>query len=1043
MKYINKTHIMQNLKFWLPLFFAIFYSFSIHSQTIIVNGTVTGEEDGLPIPGVNVLIKDSAKGTSTNFDGNYAIEANLGDVLIFTYLGLKSQSLKVKSSTMNVKMELEASSLDEIIVIGYGTQSKKEVTGAVSQVKAKEIANIITPDVSSALRGQVAGLNVTSSSGEPGEGSGILIRGVSSLTGSNDPLFVVDGVPQSGDPQLNPNEIETIDVLKDAASASIYGVRASGGVILITTRRGKEGNAKIEFNYSNGIQQITRRAPLMNTNEQIFFDLNDQSRGTPFSPARSDRFSLLNDNEPRDLVQNDNAILRRANLNISGGNENSNYNFTLGYFDQEGNVINSSLKRYNLRGGFRIKKSRWSFNNSFGFTIDDRERPNFNLLILAQRAFPYLERVDANSSNITDDSDERLSNINQLLGALTRRRELGRYRFDASSEIGYKIGTNLTFKMLTSGVVTNEFETQTQPPFQTFDQAGNPQQTEFDNFVYEFRSRRVLINWNGSLNYVKDFGNHGIEALALFSVEQDNFTSIGTFAQGLLFDNPTNLSQGTVGADAASNGLLLRGTPFIDPDFRDRRIGSIGRLQYNYDGKYLLSVSGRYDGSNKFGPGNQYAFFPSASAGWNISEEKFWGKIKSVVNNLKFRASYGTSGNDRIQSYSFQNVLLGGFDAVFQDSSGSSIVSPGAAVTRYGNSNLKWETSTQSNFGIDANFFQNTLELTFDYYTGNKKDLLVNLPIASSFGGITVGDLFANQRFTPFNVGDMKNSGFETSLRYRPKTGQVRWNILGTFTTNKNEIVRLNGDINQQLFNTFPVFNDGRSNVIGLQVGREAGSFLVFPTDGLLRTQAEVDTYNTQFNTNAQIGDLRYIDTDGNGELRNNGDRIYGGSGLPDFEIGLNLSATYKNWYFNTNWYASVGNEVYNATRANAINDRRSRDLIYQFIPGVNENTNIPTFRGRSPLHPNFRPDTDFFIEDGSFLRLTNLVVSYRLPSDVTDKLGLGTFNIYANAQNVLTLTEYSGLDPEVGGNNIQRRGLDIGVIPITASYNLGVRLNF
>ena len=1035
----------QKVRLRFVMLFALLCSFSIFAQNSIITGTVTAAEDGLPVPGVNILVKGTNIGTSTDFDGNYTIGANQGKTLVFTSIGFATQEATINANKINVILKEDVSALEEVVVIGYGVQKKKELTGAVSQVKSEDIENVITGDVATALQGQIAGLSVTANSGEPGEGAGILIRGVSSLTGSNDPLFVVDGVPQSGDPGLNPNEIATIDVLKDAASASIYGTRASAGVILITTKRGENGKTKVSLDITEGLQTITRRSLLMNTSEQIFFDLNDESRGTPFSPARADRFSLLNDNEPRDLVQNKTATIKRYNFNISGGSDNSDYSVTFGYFDQEGNIINSRLKRYNLRANLRSYKNRWTFNNTFGFTIDDRERPNFNLLLLSQRAFPYLERIDADSNNVTDDSDERLANINQLLGALTRTRELGRYRFEASTNIGYKLNQYTEFKTLMSAVITHQNEKQVQPPFQTFDQAGNPQRTEFDNYVFESRERRILINWNGSLNYNRKFGKHNITGLALASVEEDNLTSIGAYVQGLSFDNPTNLSLGTVEANATSNGLLDRGTPFIDPDHKIKRIGTIGRLLYDYDSKYLLSVSGRYDGTSQFSKGNNFAFFPSVSAGWNISDEDFWDNMKPTINSFKLRASIGTTGNDRISSYSNQNVVITGFDAVFQNTtSNTATLSPGIGQSIFANACLKFEVSTQRNFGIDLGLFKNKLTLTADYYNGNKKDLLINTVVPSSFGAVTVGDLFAGQRFAARNIGDMKNNGIELSARYRPKVGNVRLNILGTFSANRNEVVRIDGDVNRSLFgNIFPVFNDGQSVFNGLQVGREAGAFLVFPTDGLLRTEDEVNAYNSAFGTNAQVGDLKYVDVDGNGQIRNENDRVYGGSGLPDFELGLNVSATYKNWYVATNWFASVGNEVYNATRANALNDRRSRDLIYQFIPGVNENTDIPTFRGRSPRHDNFRPDTDFFIEDGSFVRLRNVVVSYTLPDDATKKMGLTRFNVFANAQNVLTLTEYSGLDPEVGGNNIQRKGLDSGVIPITASYNLGIRLNF
>ncbi|OEJ99043.1 hypothetical protein A8C32_07655 [Flavivirga aquatica] len=1035
-------------KYMLIMFLALHCGLSAQTDKLIVRGIVTGE-NSLPIPGVSILLEKNGKqtGAISDFDGAYSIEANVGDILMFTYLGMISQKVKIEGAQLNVVLREDIDELDTVVVIGFGAVKKKEIIGAVAQVKASEIENVITGDISSALQGQVAGVSVTANGGEPGEGSGILIRGISSLTGSNSPLFVVDGVPQAGDPGLNPNEIETIDILKDAASASIYGTRAAGGVILITTKRGQEGNTKIDLNINSGIQRITRETPLMNTEEQIFFDSNDQSRGTALSPARFDRFSLLNDNDARDLVQNNFATISRYNLSITGGTKDSNYSFVLGYFDQEGSVLNSRLQRYNLRSNVQVSKNKWTINNGFGFTIDDRERPNFNLLLLSQRAFPYLDKVDENSNNIIDDSgdNERLSNLNGILGALTRTRELGRYRFEASSNIGYKINDHLELKTLISGVVTNEFEKQVQPAFQVFDQEGNPTRSEFDNFVYESRSRRILINWNGSINYNQQFGKHNFTGLALASIEEDNFTSIGAFVQGLTFNNPRNLSLGAVDANATSNGLLNRGTPIISPDFRTKRIGTIGRVLYDYDGKYLLSVSGRLDGSNQFSTDNRFAFFPSASLGWNVSEEKFWENIKPLISSLKLRASIGTTGNDRFATNSFKSVVITGFDVAFQNQEdNSSILNPGVGQSRFANPDLKWEVTTQRNIGLDLSFWKNKLVVTADYYNSEKKDLLVGVPINSSFGAVPPGDIQAGQRNTTFNIGDLTNQGFETSIRYRPKTGNVRWNILGTFTTNKNEVKNIDGNVDQLLFNNiFPVFGDGVSIANGLKVGREAGSFLLFPTDGLLKTETEVNAYNAQFGTNAEVGDLKYVDTDGDGVIRNEGDRVYKGSGLPDFEVGLNLSATYKNFYFATNWFASVGNEVYNATRANAINDRRSKDLIYQFIPGVNEDTNIPTYRGRTPLHNNFRPDTDLFIEDGSFVRLRNVVVAYTLPKDVSEKLGFSRINFYANGQNVLTITDYTGLDPEVGGNNIQRKGLDSGVLPITASYNLGLRLNF
>ncbi|WP_346883797.1 TonB-dependent receptor [uncultured Algibacter sp.] len=1026
-------------KFLLILFLVMHCGLHAQSQNVTISGVIKGK-DGIPIPGVTVIVKGTSKGAVTDFDGVYSISAKVGDILDFSYIGMKPQSLKVVSEKLDVTLEEEIDELETVVVIGYGTAKKKEITGAVAQVKAEEIENVITSDIGTALQGQVAGVSITATSGEPGEGSGILIRGISSLTGSNSPLFVVDGVPQSGDPGLNPNEIETIDILKDAASAAIYGTRGAAGVILITTKRGESGNTKIGLEITNGVQVITRQTPLMNTQEQLFFDLNDPTNPGRFqSAAGGDRFSLLNDNDLRDLTENDFARVSRYNFSISGGSDDLNFSVVLGYFNQEGIVINSELKRYNLRANLNIKKNKWSFDNGFGFTIDDRDRPNFNLLIQGQRAFPFLDEVSPSTVAVINENDENSGSLQNILEAITRERTVGRYRFEASTNIKYQINDFLDFTTLLSGVITNEFEKQVQPPFSIFDSNGVDIRTATDNFVFEERSRQVLLNFNGGLNYKRGFGKHNIGALALVNLEQDYFTSIAAVNKGLSFSNPTNLSLGTVGAEVQSVGDISIGGPFFtEPDFRIKRIGSIGRLTYDYDGKYLLSASGRVDASNNFSKENLYAFFPSVSVGWNISDENFWSGLKSTVNNFKFRASIGTTGNDRIPANSRFSPVVTGFDANL-----GGALSPGFAQGNFGNPSLKWETTTQRNIGIDLGFMKNKLTFTADYYDTDKKDLLLGIPINPSFGARSNGIRFQGSNQAIFNIGNLTNKGFEAALRYRPKVGNVRFNILSTFTTNKNEVTSLDGNIDRQLFNTNIIQGDVTARAIGLQVGREAGSFLLFETDGVFNNQADVDAYNAQFGESVDLGDLRYVDSNGNGTLRDEGDRVYKGSGLPDYEIGFNVQATYKNFFFATNWYASVGNEAINSTRANAIRAGRSRDLLFQYIEGSNENTPIPAFTSRTAGNLNFNGSSDFFLEDASFIRLRNVVVGYTLPKEVSEKIGFSRFNIYANAQNVLTITDYTGLDPEVGGNNIQQKGIDRGLIPITASFNLGLRLNF
>ncbi|WP_303317300.1 TonB-dependent receptor [Flavivirga abyssicola] len=1016
---------------------------------ITVKGVVTSSEDGLPIPGVAVVLQKSGKttGAVTDFDGVYQIQASIGDELIFSYIGMHKVSQKVVGPQLDVQMDPETDELEEVVVIGYGTAKKKELTGAVSQVKAEEIENVITSDIGTALQGQIAGVSVSANSGEPGEGSAITIRGISSLTGSNSPLWVVDGVPQSGDPRLNPNEIETMDVLKDAASAAIYGTRAAGGVILVTTKKGKPGNTKVGLEITNGLQIITRQTPLMNTREQLFFDANDPSRNS--SPANSDRYGLLNDNDLRDFTENDWSSVNRYNFNISGGSDDITYSVVMGLFNQEGTVINSRLKRYNLRANVNLTKGKFTFDNGFGFTVDDRERPNFNLLIFGQRALPYLDPVDENTTSFTNENEDVTANsaYGQILEAITRDRKVGRDRFEASTNIKYQLNDHLQLTTLISGVITNAFEKQVQPPFALFDNNGVNLRDADDNFVFEGRSRNVLINWNGGLNYNQQFNKHKVTALAVINVEQDFFTSIGAVKRGLLFSDPVNLSTATIGEELGSDVTLnFSGPSTVQPDYKIKRVGSVGRVFYDYDGRYQISLSARLDASNQFSRDNLYAFFPSASVGWNISDEKFWGGLKRTVNNFKLRASYGTTGNDRFPPNSIFSPVATGYNANFQGVNGTDSENSGIIQHQFGNPNLKWEVTKQLNFGIDLSFLKNKIVFTADYYTSEKEDLLTNVQINPSFGASVQADRdLIGSRFAVFNVGNLTNKGFESTLRYRPKIGNVRFNILGTFTTNKNEVTSIQSESGIQLFTTRPVFGDNQALAIGLQKGREAGSFLVFETDGIFKDQAEVDAYNTTYGENRKLGDLKYIDSNGNGVLRDEGDRVYKGSGLPEYELGLNIQATYKNWFFLTNWYASVGNEVYNATRASALKAGRHKDLVYQYLPGINENTDIPTFdsSSRQSGDNNFNGSSDFFIEDGTFVRLRNVVIGYTLPKEVSEKLGLTRFNIFANAQNILTITNYTGLDPEVGGNNITIKGIDNGIIPTTASMNFGLRLNF
>ncbi|MGY5351505.1 SusC/RagA family TonB-linked outer membrane protein [Wenyingzhuangia sp. IMCC45533] len=1002
-----------------------------------VTGVVTSSADEFPVIGATVTKVGSNVLTVTDFDGVYSIKAEKGDVLEFSYIGMATQKIKVKGPTLNVVLEQESNELDEVVVIGYGKVKKKEVTGAVAQVKAEQIENFITADLSSALQGQVAGLNVNTNSGQPGEPSSISIRGVSSLTGTNNPLYVVDGIPYDEDPNINPSEVQTIDVLKDAASAAIYGTRGAGGVILITTKKGEPNTNTISFDANIGVQNLPSGefTPLLNGPEQIFVDNVSSAAVGGLSI-----FALLNDTDLTDFAIEDNALIQRYNLRFSGGNKNANYSILGGYFGQEGIVTGAKLDRYSLRANVRVKKNKWSFNSGFGLTIDNNQLVGSFLIRNAIIFSPFLPTID----EVLDfpSNGTARNRISSLLSSLQNKNQRDRYRTDVNSQINYQITPDLQFTTLLGGSFTHQYQSSSNRPFVILglDGAGG------DNFIQgsttEGVSRNFTVNWNAGLNYKKKFKKNSITATALVSAERQKNTSFALNAQGLLDNGLTGFSNATGPIVATSDLQIQRliNNSFITPDFEITRIGTIARVLYDYDKKYLLNLSARYDGSSQFSESNRWNLFPSASFAWNVSEEEFWKPLKSVVNSFKYRISYGTTGNDRFTSYQDIPTFNTGLNTVFGNSTNLAV---GQAQTRLSNPDIKWETTKQFNYGVDLSLLKNKITFTADYYRTSKDDLLLNVIIPPSSGvGLNVG-VAAGEATTVINVGDMINEGLEYSLRYRDKVKDFSWDIMGTFTTNNNKVTKLFGNTDIVPLNGAQLVNgDGNSSVLHLVKGFEAGSFLLYRTDGIINDDAELAEYKDATNlNNARKGDLKYVDVNGNGRI-DEGDREVRGSGLPEFEAGLNATISYKNFSLTTNWYGSFGNEVLNGSRATAFSERRHRDLLYQWSP-TNTNANVPVWRDRSRADLNYAANTDRLLEDGSYIRLNNITFSYKFPKKWLSALALSSASVYVSGQNLVTFTKYSGFDPGTGGNNINRRGVDTSVFPLAKTHNIGFKLKF
>jgi len=1006
-------------------------SFSfVQAQTIRVTGSVTSE--GEPLIGVNVKVKNSDKITISDFDGNYEISAKWDDVLIFDYLGYATKFAEIKgNNVVNVELLEDAAQLEEVVVVGYGLQTKKEATAATVRVESEDIKKIATADLGAAIQGQISGVNVVASSGEPGESSNVQIRGLTSIDGNNGPLYVVDGIPFDGDPKISNDEIESIDVLKDAASAAVYGTRGAGGVILITTKKGKEGLMKISLNSYYGIQKITSGTKLMNREDRLYADfaslrgINGTVYGNTFTTVENAPFSLTNDSSLLDIIENDNAPIQNHNINISGGKAGLSYNINASAFMQEGVIIKSNFKRYNIRANTQYTQGKWKVSTGMSSRIEDRVIPPWGLIREGIQYRPLNAQIDPESSLLegAGTDEQRAQNLANLGQRLSRTNNSENHFFDFSLNAEYKILPSLTFTSRAAASFNNGGVEMITPNYIAFRDDGERVDTPQSRIVNR-SSIAKKTTWENILNYRKNIGQHTINLTAVYSAEQYKYSQFEA-SKFDIFNNEVTVLDGATGESNTDSGSRNRWTQSRD----NTLLGALGRVQYNYAGRYLIGASLRRDGSSRFQK-QPYGFFPSVSLGWNVSDEEFWEPIKDIASSLKLRASRGTTGNQNIKDYSYAGIITLQHDYIFGTDESLAI---GAIQESFPNQNVKWETSISNNYGFDLGLWKNKLTMSLDYYTTNKKDMLFPVDVASSNGGGR-----DNSRITR-NVGNMTNKGLEYAVKYRQSSGPLKWDVSGTFTTNSNKITSVSND-NILYFpgSTVSGHNNDGDLVTVIQKGYEAGAFFLHKTDGVVHTNDELVEYQ-KIVPSAKLGDLRYVDSNNDGEI-SLADRTYAGSGQPDFEVGLNLNMNYKSFDLSVQMYGSFGAEILNGNKALAYKSETHQDLVYQWTPDF-ANAVVPINRGY--LHQNYAGGTDYWLEDGSFVRLRNVVLGYSLNKDLISRIGLNRLRVYVASQNPLTFTKYTGYDPEVGGNGLSTRGIDRGNYPVSSQIRAGLQVQF
>lgn len=1028
---------------------ALICSFSINSayaQSKTLKGQVTG--NGEPLAGATVIVVGTSNGAITDFDGNYEIKAAPGNKLQFSYLGYVDKIITLGDQTsLNVSLQEDLSTLDEVVVVGYGTQKKKELTGAVAQVKSEDIQNVATSDLGSALQGQIAGVSVTSSSGEPGAEANVQIRGLTSIFGANTPLYVVDGIPFEGDPRLSIEEIETVDVLKDAASTAIYGTRGAAGVILITTKKGKVGQMKVAINSYYGIQSITSGTPIMETEDRFYrefltsFAQQGRVYGNTWTIIERARHQLANNNNLTPIIENDNAPIQNHSLRVSGGKDGLTYNITGNFFNQDGSIIKSKLDRFNVRANTSYSKGKWDINTGISFRIDEREYAPWGLTKDIIRFAAYQTIVDPSVIETDEAGDgSQAQNLSYLARRMLQTDNSEDDYFDGALSLTYNFNKDLKLQTRVSISRNNQTRIRINPKFVAYDWEGDEIPTE-RSVIYNESSLSKKSTIENILTFNKSFGNHNFKFTGVYSAEKYSYSQF--WAQKFdIFNNDVTVLNGALLDPNAGNGRN-RWTQ----DRTNTLIGMLGRLQYNYKGKYLFSASVRRDGSSRFRL-DPWGVFPSFSAGWNVSDEDFWLPLKSTVSSFKIRASHGTTGNQGIGDYSFQPTIILENDYVLGNGSDQNLQS-GAIQQGFANEGVKWETSQSTNFGYDLAFFNNKLTFSSDVYRTNKKDMLFSVLLPPTVGGGTGQDAEV-----VLNVGDMVNEGIEMAANYRHK-GKWSWNARLTYTKNENTITKMS-DTNKLIYfddSTISGQNNDQDAVSVLKEGLEAGAFMLIKTDGVIQTDEELAEYLAEFpDSGARLGDLRMVDAltvDTNGDgipdagdgVIDINDRQYSGSGTPEFEMGFNFNTWYKGVDFSMQWYAAVGGEVMNGNKAFAYQFGNHQDLVHMWSP-QNPTSQVPVFRG-SATHDNVRGRTDYWLEDGTFARLRNITLGYSIPKRKLEKIGLSKLRFYVTGQNVLTITKYDGFDPEVGNNGLSTRGIDKGTYPISRQIRAGLQLEF
>lgn len=1038
---------------FLIMLLALVVSITAFAQKANYSGVVV-DGHGDPIIGASVVQKGTTTGTVTDLDGNFKVSADAGSTLVISYIGYKTKEVK-GGSNLHVSLVDNAENLNEVVVIGYGTQKKSVVTAAIAKVSAEDLAGTAPVRMDNALKGLAAGVQVTSSSGQPGAAARIRIRGTGTIN-TSDPVYVVDGLPiEGGLDYINPNDIQSIEVLKDAASCAIYGTRGANGVVLVTTKKGKMGKVAVNYNFSYGWQNPWKKRDVLNASQYAVM-MNEGLVNSGMAPKYADPYSYGNGTNWQDEVFNSNAPVSNHDLSISGASEKVNYYLSLGFYSQDGivggNYDRSNYERLTLRSNTkynifdvskdrnwlnrmdvtvnlsyaRIKSTGIDVNSQYGSVLGSAlaMSPILTPTLTAEEAEAQNQKYSGNSAYVPlYDSNGNMYTIagadyNEMTNPLASLSLPGSHGWShkfVTDFIGeLQIWDGLKYRISYSTDLSFWGSESHQIKYYMTD-ANKSTRTS----ATSESDRGTVWQLENTLTYDKTFGNHTINVV----LGQSAFRNTGWTLGAQVY----NLSDLTKPYMSNATGLAENGdrNGWGGPNNPSKRASLFARVSYNYAERYMLQATVRRDGSSKFGPNNKYATFPSFSLGWNVTNEKFMANRPAWFNTLKVRGSWGKNGNDNIGDFGYTVLTSSGNNYIFGSTEG---IVTGVKASGLANADLKWEESIQTDLGLDFGFLDNALTFTVDWYKKKTSGMLMTMNIPSYVG----------EAKPTGNVGEMENSGVEFEAGYRFHIADAKFNMKGNLSYLHNKLIQYGNDTGWANLD----YIQTAGTITRAQNGEPFPFFYGLKTDGIFQNQAEIDAYvnadGKKIQPDAKPGYVRFVDSNGDGSITDD-DRVKIGKGTPDWSFGFNFNASWRGFDFSMMWQGTIGNDICDATRRIDVKTVNLPSWMLGRWTGEGTSNKYPIFI----LGDNVNwKSSDLYIHDGSYLRLKNIQLGYTVPSSLTQKFMVEKLRFFVSAENLLTFTKYWGYDPEIssGGTSL---GVDYGVYPQSRVWTVGFNIGF